>query len=145
MRRLYRSRKSKVIAGVCGGIAEYFNVDPVLIRLISVLFLFAGGAAFIAYIIGMIIIPIEPWAGFKEGEGALTQGAVGTEHAESSGPKGSLIVGVIMIVFGVHFLLRRIPFFFPYYWRFWDMGWHFFWPSVLIGIGLLVIFRGARQ
>jgi hypothetical protein len=50
-----------------------------------------------------------------------------------------------MIVFGLHFLLRNIPFFHPYYWWFWDMGWKFFWPSVLILVGLFVIVRGARK
>ena len=54
MKRLYKSRKNKVIEGVCGGIAEYMGVDPVLIRLISALLLvFTGGTIAIAYILGM--------------------------------------------------------------------------------------------
>jgi len=57
VKRLYRSKKNKVIAGVCGGIGEYFNVDPVLIRLLWVLFAFAGGCGILAYILAWIIIP----------------------------------------------------------------------------------------
>ncbi len=60
-RRLYRSDTNKMIAGVCGGIGEYFNVDPTLIRLAWVLisfpFAFFGGV--FAYIIAAIIIPIR--------------------------------------------------------------------------------------
>lgn len=145
MKRLYKSRKNKVIAGVCGGIAEYFNVDPVLIRLIAVLFFFTGGASLIAYIVGMIIIPKEPSELIMEGEKSSAQNETPPVQTESFGHVGSLIIGVLMIVFGMHFLLRRIPFFHPYYWWFWDMGWHFFWPSILIVIGLLIIFRAVRN
>lgn len=60
-KRLYRSRKDRVIAGVCGGIADYFNVDPVLIRLIFVLIFFLGfGILFLVYIIAWIIVPLAP-------------------------------------------------------------------------------------
>ena len=59
VKRLYRSRKDRIIAGVCGGMAEYFHVDPVFVRLIWVaLGLMAGGI--IAYIIAWIIIPKAP-------------------------------------------------------------------------------------
>ena len=59
-KRLYRSKKERMIAGVCGSIAEYFNVDPTLIRLIWVATLFMGGTGIIAYIIAWIIIPKNP-------------------------------------------------------------------------------------
>lgn len=59
MKKLYRSRKDTKIAGVCGGIAEYFNVDSNIIRLLAVLTIFGGGGI-IAYIIAWIIIPLEP-------------------------------------------------------------------------------------
>jgi phage shock protein C len=67
MKRLYKSQKNKIIAGVCGGIAEYLDVDPVLIRLVAVLFFFTGGATLIAYIVGMIIIPNQPVQGMGNG------------------------------------------------------------------------------
>lgn len=57
MKRLYRSRQDRMICGVCGGIAEYFDLDPTLVRLgWLVLFAFAG-SGIIAYIIAAIIIP----------------------------------------------------------------------------------------
>ena len=59
-KRLYKSAENKMISGVCGGIAEYFNVDPTLIRLaVAALTLFSVGTGIIAYIIAAIIIP-EP-------------------------------------------------------------------------------------
>ena len=56
-KRLYRDEKGKMIAGVCSGMAEYFDIDPTLIRLAWVLFCALGGSGIIAYIIAAIIIP----------------------------------------------------------------------------------------
>jgi phage shock protein C len=58
-KRLYRSNRNKMICGVCGGIAEYINIDPTIVRLLWVVFSFAGGAGLLAYIIAAIIIPVE--------------------------------------------------------------------------------------
>ncbi len=58
-KRLYKSNENKMLAGVCGGIAEYFNIDPTLVRLGWVLFSFLGGSGLLAYIISAIIIPAE--------------------------------------------------------------------------------------
>lgn len=58
-KRLYRSTKDKIIAGLCGGIANYFNIDPVIIRLIMVVLFFISGWGILAYIIGWIIVPKE--------------------------------------------------------------------------------------
>lgn len=58
-KRIYRSKEEKMIAGVCGGIAEYCDVDPTLIRLIWVALSFFGGGGIIAYLIAMFIIPYK--------------------------------------------------------------------------------------
>ena len=58
-KKLYRSRKNRIIAGICGGIAEYFDVDPIIIRLIT-LILVLHGAGLLAYIIAWIVVPGEP-------------------------------------------------------------------------------------
>ncbi|MFA4907280.1 MAG: PspC domain-containing protein, partial [archaeon] len=58
IKRLYRSDKEKIIGGVCGGIAEYFEADPLLVRVLwIILTLFSLGAGIIAYLIAWIIIP----------------------------------------------------------------------------------------
>ena len=59
-RKLYRSNKDKMICGVCGGLGEYLNVDPTLIRLVWVLLTRWAGMSIIAYLIAAIIIPVEP-------------------------------------------------------------------------------------
>jgi phage shock protein C, pspC len=59
-KKLYKSATDKKIAGVCGGIAEYFNVDATLIRLAWVLFSLLGGSGLLAYIIAALIMPEQP-------------------------------------------------------------------------------------
>ena len=59
-KKLYKSATDKKIAGVCGGIAEYFNVDATLIRLAWVLFSLLGGSGVLGYIIAAIVIPEYP-------------------------------------------------------------------------------------
>ena len=58
-KRLYRSESSRMLCGVCAGIAEYFNLDPTLIRLAWALFCILGGSGVLAYILAAIIIPPE--------------------------------------------------------------------------------------
>lgn len=57
MKKLQKSQTDKKLCGVCGGIAEYFNCDPTLIRLLWILFTLAGGAGLLAYIIAAIVMP----------------------------------------------------------------------------------------
>lgn len=59
-KKLWRSRTNKKIAGVCGGLGEYFGIDPFWMRLIFVIFFLAGGAALIAYVIMWLLVPLEP-------------------------------------------------------------------------------------
>ncbi|MDD6735501.1 MAG: PspC domain-containing protein [Clostridiales bacterium] len=59
-KRLYKSNENRMIDGVCGGIAEYINMDPTIVRLGWVLFCALGGSGIIAYIIAAIIIPRSP-------------------------------------------------------------------------------------
>ena len=64
-KKLYKSNQNKMIDGVCGGIAEYFGIDPTVVRLIWALFSLMGGSGILAYIIAAIIIP-EKTAGDVE-------------------------------------------------------------------------------
>jgi len=91
VKRLFKSRKDRMIDGVCGGIAEYIGVDPVLVRIGFLLLVFAGGVGVIAYIIGMILmpaasVPVTPTGGataFAGGAASVTPG--GTAQAASQG------------------------------------------------------------
>lgn len=146
VKRLYRSRKDQMIAGVCGGIAEYFDLDPALVRLAFVLLLFAGGASVLLYIAGMIIIPENPHQKPRKQE-SLDQklekaGHTIEEKAEELGEtftdntnKGrtTLMLGAILLAVGAWFIFRS---FLP--------GWISMgnlWPLMLIGLGVLLIVR----
>lgn len=59
-KRLYRSRKDRKIAGVCGGLGEYFNVDPVIFRIIWVVLALGAGTGILAYIVFWLIVPDAP-------------------------------------------------------------------------------------
>ncbi len=65
-KRLYKSTKDRMIAGVCGGLAEYFDIDPVIVRIVFVVFALAGGPGLLAYIILWIIVPKDPGGEVKE-------------------------------------------------------------------------------
>ena len=63
-KKLYKSNTNRMLAGVCGGIAEYFNLDPTVVRLAWVAFCALGGSGILAYIIAAVIIPRRPEEGF---------------------------------------------------------------------------------
>lgn len=57
MKRLFRSTRNRVLGGVCGGFAQYFNIDPVLVRIIFVLLMLFSGVGILIYIISWILMP----------------------------------------------------------------------------------------
>lgn len=59
-KRIFRSQRDKKLAGVCGGIAEYFNIDPVIVRALWLIFVFAVGTGILAYLICWFVIPEHP-------------------------------------------------------------------------------------
>lgn len=58
-KRLYRSRRDRMIAGVCGGLAHYFEIDPTWMRLIFLVFFLLGGSALLVYLMMWLIVPLE--------------------------------------------------------------------------------------
>lgn len=62
-KKLRRSARNTMLAGVCGGIGEYFSIDPTLVRLGWVLFSCLGGSGLLAYIVAAIIIPKDEYVG----------------------------------------------------------------------------------
>lgn len=153
MKRLYKSRKDKIVDGVCGGIADYFDTDPVLVRIIFVLFTFVGGSGIIAYIVGMIIMPPKP-----AGEGEVEKVAKKVKDAAKSvkssvqsartvsSSSGSLFIGIILIIIGGIFLMDNFPFFniHPFYWlrrHFWE----YFIPGILIVTGAMLLIKSSNN
>lgn len=58
-KKFYRSRRDKIIAGVCGGLANYFNIDPTIVRLLFVGMLLVGGSPILVYLVMWLIVPLE--------------------------------------------------------------------------------------
>lgn len=130
-KRLYRSRVDCKIGGVCGGLGEYFNIDPTIIRIIAILLIFADGIGILAYVIAWIVMPKRPLA--MEGEVAPEEKVT----AERKSQWNTLLPGIILVVVGVLFLLKNM------YW--WFDFWDFLWPAVLIAVGLLLILSGKDK
>ena len=116
-----------MIGGVCGGLGEYFHIDPVIIRLIFVLLLFANGIGLLAYILFWIIVPEEP----SEGEEVQPKGE---EDMTRAATRGNLWGGAILIIIGLYFLLRNLGFL-------GGLDFSLVWPVILIVIGLFLLFK----
>jgi phage shock protein PspC (stress-responsive transcriptional regulator) len=85
MKRFYRSRRNKVFAGICGGIGEYYDTDPVIIRIVTVLATIFFGLPLFAYLVAIFIIPQEP----LEGAGAPAQTAGAEQAGTTPGTTGT--------------------------------------------------------
>jgi phage shock protein C len=128
--RLTRSHDDRVIAGVCGGLARYLGIDPLLVRIAALLLIFAGGVGIVLYVIGWIAMPEEP---------AVVDGVVEPEddldEDEFERRRGAAILGILFIVLGIFFLLDEV-------WP--DVSWQYIWPVALIAVGLAIVLRGRR-
>lgn len=133
-KKLKRSRSNKVIGGVCGGIGEYFDIDPVFVRIIAVLLaLGTHGVGFMAYIVAMIIMPKDE-VEFRVNEKGETVQVEDTQKEYSSWNR--YLPGMLLICVGIIWLVRE-----NFYWFNWDE----FWPLILIVGGLLLIFRKKNK
>ena len=133
---LTRSETDKMIAGVCGGLAEYLNLDPVWVRLLFVLLLFASGIGAPIYFVLWVIMPREEVAG-EPGSAVLQDNfedlsQTVTEKVNRLSRPGT--VGTILILFGVYFLFSQFG------WLNWLNG-AIFWPVVIIGVGAYMLMR----
>ena len=117
-RRLYRSRGDRVIGGVCGGIARYFNIDPVLVRVGAVALAFLGGAGVLAYLAAVLLIP-------NEGEGGRPTQAPN---------RGLAITGVVLLVVAIGVVL-------PFHGG-WGAGWGIL-PLGFVALAGLLVWRLA--
>ena len=152
MNRLYRSRHDRMLAGVAGGLAEMWGADPSLVRVIwALLVVFTGGIALLVYIVMALVVPEEPLD--FDRAAAASEAATPEARAEALaahearvaarralGDRGafpaSVILGGFLIILGGFFLARE---FLPSI----DFDW--FWPLVLVGLGVLLVVTSMRR
>lgn len=135
-KKLYRSRGDRLIAGVCGGLGEYLNTDPVWLRLFFVLLLFAWGIGFWAYLILWLIVPEEgqetaaPSGTIqanvqemvdraREFGQSIQHGVQGEGASSDAGPAtGPFVVGIVLVLVGVFLIFNQLNLF---AWLRWDV------------------------
>ena len=150
--RLYRSRDDRMLFGVAGGLAEWLDLDPSIVRLVWALLIVAGGVGLLLYIIAAIVVPEAP-RGFVgatgTGSGTATEAGASPDSEQSwrdarrakrAARRGNrnpgVAFGVILVALGTWFLIRHyLPAF--------DMSWVL--PGVLIVLGVALVAGALRR
>lgn len=161
-KRLYRSRTETMIGGVCGGLAKYLDIDPVIVRIVFVVLAIIDGIGVLAYIVMWLVVPLEPAEG-AEAPAAASEATVKTgakemaekakevgqgigqaaekaaEQAGGSPDTGAIVAGIVLVAVVLFFLARNlgVPL----------LGWitsDVVWPAVLIILGVVLLIRRTR-
>ena len=129
-----------MLGGVCGGLAEYFNVDPTLIRLAAVALTLAWGTGILAYLIFWFVVPQRPLelTVADEIHEAPPPNPEEPETPEGEASNTALILGIILVVIGFLFLLGN---FISFAW----LSLTRLWPLALIAIGIIIILKGTGK
>lgn len=131
-RRLYKSKTNKMIGGVCAGVANYFNIDVTVVRIIWIISIFLDGVGAIAYLACLIFMPDNPKQNL---------------HEEPQSPRplknSTMIWGIALIIIGLIALSNRWDFYdFPFHLGLWwgpFWRWDIFWPLLIVLAGVLYI------
>ena len=135
-KRLMRSRRDRMVAGVCGGVGEYLQTDPSVVRLGWVLFALLGGAGFLLYVLAWIIIPERssqqsPPAGSED---EIQSAETGGRSIRDEG-EGVKLLGLIMVIVGGVLLIDRLVIVSLRRW----------WPLFLVIFGIFLLFRDDKN
>jgi phage shock protein C len=132
-KRLYKSRRDRMIDGVCGGIAEYFDLDPTIVRVFWVLFTILGGTGFFLYIAAMIIMSPNP-------DHLMPYGTPAPSLRKTEGRR---FWGILLILIGALVLTANLGWFAAFDW--FDLSWKFMFPVMLIALGAWFIYYQTRR
>jgi len=135
-KKLYRSKIDRVFAGVCGGVAEYFNIDVLIVRIIWLILFFFNGIGIIIYLVSLFVMQENP-----------------EQSAEDKKEQNTAIYwGIGLVLLGISLLSShwRWDFwsFHPFRWYWfdlWPFDWDTFWPVVIIILGVLYLLHVIRQ
>lgn len=138
-RRLYRCRHDRRLAGVASGLAEFFDLDPTLVRLLWFLSIFfTGGLSIFLYIGLALIVPNEPLTD-AEATQALVAPA-GHRHAARGDGSGRWLTffGLVLILFGALALIDALA-------PSWVGSWRYLGPAFFVGVGALLVIGSMRR
>jgi phage shock protein C len=138
--KLYRNRKDKIIAGVCSGLSDYFDIDVVVMRLIFIVTALVWGMSVLVYIILWIITPVRP----ESNDAEKTAESLISEELQNenlprkrwSSTQTKEILAIILIVVGVFATLDNL-----FVW----LSGRLWLPMVLITLGLLILFYPKNE
>ena len=159
-----RNNQDKVLFGVASGLADYFNVDPVLVRLAFVLFCLFGGFGFVTYLVLAVIMPREDTDATQQADvmrenvrdmpneaadvaSRVADAVRGTSPADEGGRESQTgpdetrrrsSFGMVLVLLGMLFLLANFG-------TFWWFDWGKLWPLMLVGIGVAIITGRFRR
>ncbi len=140
-KKLQRSRNHKIVSGICGGLGEYFDVDPIIFRFAFVALLLAGGSSIIIYLILLMVVPKAPIIiNMEDKDSSLggfdnfQQKDLGNEDDLESGNR--TIFGLILISGGAFLLLNNLVKAFNI---------EKLWPAIIVIIGLGLLFQKPKK
>lgn len=136
-RRLYRCRHDRRLAGVAAGVAEYFDLDPTLVRVLWFLSIFVGGLGVLLYIGLAIIVPLEPLSDDEAAADAVDT-PEGHRHANRGSGRLTTFFGIALILLGSLALIDAVL-------PAWTDSWRYLWPAFLVGIGVLLVVGAIRR
>lgn len=147
-RKLFRSKKDRFVAGVSGGLGEYFDIDPLVFRLVFILLTIFAGSGVIIYIICWILMPEagekrsgEVGESVKEGASKMAQEIkekAGELEKDQKDKKGKMVGGLIILGIGLIFLFQNIM---PQY----GLDFGKLWPLIIIVIAIGIIIDSGKN
>ena len=150
--KLYRSRTDSMLGGVCGGLARYLGLDPVVVRLTFVVLVLAGfGTGLLIYLIMWLVVPLEGQGGSvplaqtmhsSSDEIARSAQSFGNDLGQGTDARGqlALLVGAALLLLGLIFLAQNLF----GWWLPW-LGMGTLWPLLLIVAGIALVLRRSRS
>lgn len=142
-RKIYRSRKDRIIFGVCGGIAEYYNIESLWVRVVFIFLGITGAIGFVLYIALAILMPLNPdKASSDKNEGRMgataeefrdrVKGLASELRHDTKMDRRRNLLGLVIVTVGVIAFFNEL---FPNFW----IGWKVLWPVIIILIGFTFI------
>ena len=136
-RSLYRCRHDRRIAGVAAGVAEYFDLDPTIVRLVWLVSIFFGGFGLLLYIVMAIVVPNEPLTD-EELQAHVNPGAPHRHASSGNGGLGMTFLGVALILFGGLALANTV-------FVDWGFSGAYLWPGFIVALGILLVVAAVRR